>query len=155
MRALPGTGEAEAWSADDVKATLVAALRAIMATPLNSRDYPQSVRSTWSWPMLQQAGDYADERARVSRVRPNATQLKQAELALPWMLWIENERDRRVVAARLFGVPWRLICEFDGRSRQWLSTVVVPGCFDLIAERLNEDAELEPNRFTELTRFAS
>lgn len=141
------------WTPGIVKSVMVPAFQAVLACPLSKRDLPARVISAWPEVVRSQWEETVENVSRP--IRPGQRELEEAYQAVPWLLIIENARDRKVLHAALCGAKWKNIEYLDGRSKEWLSRKVVPGCFDLIARRLNEEKKVTPRGFTKVTNFGT
>lgn len=107
-----GAGPVE-WTPDDVRNTMVRAGRTIRAMP---GLVVRRVRS--GWPDYVRDWHAYDINASPS-LRPAAPPphlIDEADQAISWLFWITDDADRRIVAARMFGITWRNIRYMDRRS---------------------------------------
>lgn len=110
-------GLAHQWSWLDVRDAMVRAASTIRAMPRESK---RRVRS--GWPDYVRGWDAYDNEmaASVKPASPPPHLIDEADAAIQWLYWVPCEPDRRVVAARMFGVTWRKIQNMDGRSESTL-----------------------------------
>jgi hypothetical protein len=141
------------WTWQAVGVVLTGAFEALLAQPLGPRDIPADLRAGWPDVLHDAREAYGYDPARRRPLRPNARQLEQACRVVGWILWVERERDRRVVAGRLCGLTWRRLAEFDGRSQEHLRQKVWPRALAGIAARLDAEQNISPDLLTEIGRF--
>lgn len=109
-----------------------AGYRSGMPTPLRS---PAEV-----FAIAVEAGGY--EGLRVSPGPASPADIELMDMALNWLLWIEDPFIRKVIAARAMRVPWQRVAERDvkGRSVRHLQRLHQDGLACIVARLAENNA---------------
>ena len=103
-----------------VKARLREAAATLKRMHLERWDYP-SQRTAW-WPdVVRQVSDaYGYQDTHMARSVPAPGAIDSMEEVLRWLLWVEDDGDRRLLWMRAEQITWRQLEDMDGRSRETL-----------------------------------
>jgi len=137
--------EPAVWDATLVRWFLIDGMGTLMRLP--AARGPQAVRSCMPEPVRTAVEAYGyDGVARASvRVRPDAAAITRMDRVLGWLLWINDEDDRLIVAGTALGLSLRAVAyALAGAGRRYCSHETCrkreKAVLDAIAERLNSAA---------------
>ena len=131
------------WTARDVAQRLRAAFRVLRQTPDPSRRFLRALRSahpetlpSWSDSFANAVRDGKWQDLRVRPALPSARSIDDMDQALPWLLILENDLERQLVAAHAAGVSFGRLAKMLGIGKSTARDHFKRGC-QRIAKELN------------------
>lgn len=118
---MPLTDEAELvrlpeiWTAELVRAWIAEAMATLRILAITSRDRPADMRAVYPDVVREAVEAYGWGDAVVRRL-PTAAEIARLDVVLPWLFWLDDPRDRKIVAGVAMGLCLRTVGKAAGVS---------------------------------------
>ncbi len=104
---------------------------------LPDKNRPGGYGSAWPQIIRDTREAYGYDSASMPRLAPGPAQISRMEECFQWLMWLDDEDDRRIVWLRAERIRWRPICYRVGLSRaaawrRWAAALI------LISKRLEK-----------------